>query len=76
MLINALNSGAKVFMADFEDATSPDLGRAGHGQVNLRDYWLSRLSHTDPETLKHYKVGDNPAVADGPPARLASPEDQ
>ena len=31
MIINALNSGAKVFMADFEDATSPDLGQHGRG---------------------------------------------
>ena len=62
MIINALNSGAKVFMADFEDATSPTWPELVQGQVNLRDYWLGRLAHTDPETLKHYKIGDNPAV--------------
>ena len=43
MLINALNSGAKVFMADFEDATSPVWDELVQGQVNLRDYWLGRL---------------------------------
>ena len=37
MMINALNSGAKVFMADCEDATSPTWGNVIQGQVNLRD---------------------------------------
>ena len=62
MLINALNSGAKAFMADFEDATSPVWDELIQGQVNLRDYWIDRLDYIDPETLKQYKVGDNPAV--------------
>ena len=75
MVINALNSGARVFMADFEDATSPTWDELVHGQVNLRDYWLSRLSHTDPETLKHYKVGDNPAVLMVRPRGWHLPED-
>jgi malate synthase len=62
MLINALNSGAKVFMADFEDATSPVWDELIQGQINLRDRWLDRLSFTDPESGKHYAVGGNPAV--------------
>jgi malate synthase len=62
MLINALNSGAKVFMADFEDATSPTWDELVQGQVNLRDYWLGRLDYTDPGSGKQYEVGDNPAV--------------
>lgn len=62
MLINALNSGAKVFMADFEDATSPTWEELVHGQVNLRDRWLGRLAYTDPNSGKHYALGDNPAV--------------
>jgi len=62
MLINALNSGAKVFMADFEDATSPTWGELVQGQVNLRDYWSGRLDYTDPDSGKHYSVGENPAV--------------
>ena len=37
MVINALNSGAKVFMADFEDATSPIWDELVQGQINLRD---------------------------------------
>ncbi len=62
MLINALNSGAKVFMADFEDATSPTWTELIQGQVNLRDYWLGRLDYTDPDSGKHYAVGGDPAV--------------
>ena len=62
MLINALNSGAKVFMADFEDATSPVWDELIQGQVNLRNYWLGRLDYTDTDSGKHYAVGDNPAV--------------
>jgi malate synthase len=62
MLINALNSGAKVFMADFEDATSPTWHELVQGQVNLRNYWQGRLDYTDPDSGKHYAVGDNPAV--------------
>jgi malate synthase len=62
MLINALNSGANVFMADFEDATSPTWDELVQGQVNLRNYWLGRLDYTDPDSGKRYEVGDNPAV--------------
>jgi malate synthase len=62
MLINALNSGAKVYMADFEDATSPTWEELVQGQVNLRRYWLGRLDYTDPTTGNHYIVGETPAV--------------
>ncbi|HYC64578.1 MAG TPA: malate synthase A [Reyranellaceae bacterium] len=62
MLINALNSGAKAFMADFEDATAPAWDELVQGQVNLRNYWLGRLDYSDLETRRHYSVGDNPAV--------------
>jgi malate synthase len=62
MVINALNSGAKVFMADFEDATSPVWDELIQGQANLRDRWLGQLSFTDPDSGKHYAIGDNPAV--------------
>ena len=37
MIINALNSGAKVFMADFEDALSPTWANIVEGQINLKD---------------------------------------
>ena len=60
MLINALNSGAKVFMADFEDATAPVWDELVQGQINLRNRWLGRLTHS--ENGKYYAVGDSPAV--------------
>ena len=62
MLINALNSGAQVFMADFEDATAPTWDELVQGQVNLRNRWLGRLDFSDPDSGKHYAVGPNPAV--------------
>ncbi|MGZ2410708.1 malate synthase [Sphingomonas sp. F9_3S_D5_B_2] len=62
MLINALNSGAQVFMADFEDATSPTWDELVQGQVNLRQHWLGRLEFTDPATGKYYAVSERPAV--------------
>jgi malate synthase len=62
MVINALNSGARVFMADFEDATAPAWDELVQGQVNLRSRWLGSLDHTDPDTGKHYAIGPNPAV--------------
>ncbi|HEU0311459.1 MAG TPA: malate synthase A [Sphingomicrobium sp.] len=62
MVINALNSGARVFMADFEDATSPVWDELVQGQVNLRNRWLGGLACTDPDSGKHYALGSNPAV--------------
>jgi malate synthase len=75
MLINALNSGAQAFMADFEDATSPTWDELVQGQLNLRDYWLGRLDYTDPDSGKHYAVGDNPAVLMVRPRGWHLPED-
>ena len=49
MVINALNSGAKVFMADFEDATSPTWENLIEGQLNLRDAIRRTISFTSPE---------------------------
>jgi malate synthase len=62
MIINALNSGAKVFMADFEDATSPTWANVVEGQVNLKDRWTGQLSHVDVNSGKSYALGPNPAV--------------
>ncbi|WP_055038650.1 malate synthase A [Blastochloris viridis] len=63
MIINALNSGAKVFMADFEDANSPTWANMVEGQINLKDRWHSAVfDHTDPDTGKRYELGDDPAV--------------
>jgi malate synthase len=75
MLINALNSGAQAFMADFEDATSPVWDELVQGQVNLRDYWLGRLDYTDPDSGKRYQVGEKPAVLMVRPRGLHLPED-
>jgi len=44
MMINALNSGAKMFMADFEDASSPTFDNMMSGQINMRDYARQSLS--------------------------------
>ncbi len=62
MIINALNCGAKVFMADFEDATSPTWANLIDGQVNLKDRWAGALTLTDAVSGKSYALKDNPAV--------------
>jgi len=61
MIINALNSGAKVFMADCEDATSPTWKNIIEGQLNLRDAVMRRISYQDPNG-KEYKLKDETAV--------------
>jgi len=62
MIINALNCGAKVFMADFEDATSPTWSNLIEGQINLKDRWAGDLTHVDANSGKRYALGANPAV--------------
>jgi malate synthase len=62
MIINALNSGANVYMADFEDANSPTWANNVEGQLNLKDRWAGRLAFTDAATGKKYAIGKNPAV--------------
>jgi malate synthase len=62
MIINALNSGAQVFMADFEDASSPTWENMVLGQVNLHDAVRREITHDDPRTGKHYELGADPAV--------------
>lgn len=60
MMINALNSGATHFMADFEDASSPTFANMVEGQANMIDYTAGTLSlKTDKKT---YAVGDDPAT--------------
>jgi malate synthase len=53
MIINALNSGAKVYMADFEDANSPTWENAVQGQLNLRDAINNTIDFTSPEGKKY-----------------------
>ena len=61
MLINALNSGARVFMADFEDANSPTWSNLVEGQVNLIDAIERRIDFKSPEG-KDYRLNDKVAT--------------
>src|SRR5436309_13389249 len=61
MLINALNSGAKVFMADFEDANTPNWNNMIQGQINLTDAIERRIDFTSPEG-KEYKLKEQVAT--------------
>ncbi len=61
MVINALNSGAKVFMADFEDASSPTWELMVEGQINVRDANRRAIDFTTPEG-KDYKLKDEIAT--------------
>jgi malate synthase len=61
MLINALNSGARVFMADFEDSNSPTWANHVGGQVNLIDAIERRIDFTSPEG-KEYRLNDKVAT--------------
>jgi malate synthase A len=61
MIINALNSGAKAFMADLEDSLAPAWNEIIEGQINLRDAVDRTIELTTPEG-KHYKLKDNIAT--------------
>ncbi|KAL3624436.1 hypothetical protein CASFOL_031104 [Castilleja foliolosa] len=61
MIINALNSGAKVFMADFEDALSPTWENLMHGQVNLKDAVNGSISFHDKARNRVYKLNESTA---------------
>jgi malate synthase len=60
MIINALNSGAKVFMADFEDSTSPTWRNIIEGQANLIDAVRGTITYQTEE--KTYSLNENPAT--------------
>jgi len=62
MIINALNSGASVFMADFEDSTSPTWENLVDGQANLVDAVRGTIAYDDPASGKSYRLGPAPAV--------------
>lgn len=62
MLINALNSGAKMFMADLEDATAPNWFNVIDGQVNLYDAVRRQIDFEIPETGKKYALNEETAV--------------
>ena len=61
MVINALNSGARTYMADFEDSHTPTWANCLNGQINLRDAVRGELSYDAPGG-KHYELGDHPAT--------------
>lgn len=61
MIINALNSGAKVFMADFEDANSPTYPNCLNGQRFLKGAVRGTLTYTAPSG-KFYQIKENPAI--------------
>ncbi|MPZ73716.1 MAG: malate synthase A [Nitriliruptorales bacterium] len=61
MMINALNSGAKVFMADFEDANSPTWGNMVAGQVNLAAAVDRSIEFTGPDG-REYRLGEETAT--------------
>jgi len=61
MVINALNSGAQMYMADFEDANSPTWRNMVEGQINLRDAIRRTITFRSPEG-KDYKLTDELAV--------------
>lgn len=61
MMINALNSGAKVFMADLEDAHSPTWQATIEGQINLKDAINDQLTFQSPEG-KNYQVNKDHAI--------------
>ena len=61
MIINALNSGANIFMADFEDSNSPVWGNCIEGQINLRDAIRGTITFENPNG-KTYKLNDETAV--------------
>ncbi len=61
MVINALNSGAQVFMADFEDSNSPTWANNLDGQINLRDAVRGTIEFTNDQG-KHYSLNEATAT--------------
>ncbi|MEN9609857.1 MAG: malate synthase [Bacteroidota bacterium] len=62
MVINALNSGAKVFMADFEDSNTPSWDNNIGGQINLRDAINGTIAYENPQTHKIYRLNETVAT--------------
>ncbi len=73
MVINALNSGAQVYMADFEDSTSPTWSNVIDGQMNLRDAIRRQIDFSSPEG-KSYALNEKTAVLMVRPRGLHLPE--
>ena len=73
MMINALNSGAKMFMADFEDASSPTFYNMLNGQVNMYDYAREQLKLKTEK--KSYELNPTTATMLVRPRGVASRRD-
>lgn len=74
MIINALNSGAKMFMADFEDSNTPTWDNQINGQHNLFDAIRRTISYQAPETGKSYSLNAQTATLLVRPRGLHLPE--
>jgi malate synthase len=73
MVINALGSGARSYMADFEDSNSPNWPNLVRGQVNLSDAVRRTISHVAPDGTE-YRLADEPATLIVRPRGLHLPE--
>jgi len=62
MIINALNSGANVFMADFEDSNAPTFANLVEGQANLQDAVRRTIRFVQPDTGKEYRLAERTAT--------------
>lgn len=62
MIINALNCGAKMFMADFEDSLAPTWNNIMHGHINLRDAVNGTITYEDKARNKSYKLNSKTAT--------------
>src|ERR1700738_905032 len=62
MIINALNCGANVFMADFEDASTPPWANMIEGQTNTADAICRTITYADLSSGKQYKLNEKTAV--------------
>jgi len=74
MIINALNSGASVFMADFEDSNSPTKDNVVGGQANLQDAIRRTITFVAPDTGKSYALQERTAVLMVRPRGIHLPE--
>ena len=74
MVINALNSGANCFMADFEDSNAPTWDNNVRGQLNLQDAVQRQIDYRDPSTGKEYRLHEETATLLVRPRGLHMPE--
>ena len=75
MVVNALNSGARAFMADFEDSHSPQWEKTLQGQLNLIDACRRTITFDDPVSGKHYQLNEQTATIIVRPRGWHLPED-